>query len=222
MTSAPQTPAGTVPPKTASHRRTRSQRMWAALKDAPPSAWFGMIVVLLYIFVAVFAPWIAPFPESEATGSAFEPWSSEHWLGTDQIGRDLLTRLIYGARNTIGIAFVTTLLAFAIGGILGILASIIRGWFDQVLGRSVDVLMAIPQLIFALMLLSIFGPSTVNIILIIAVLDSTRVFRLTRAVAINVAVMDYVEAARLCGEGLGCIVLIQDTLVQLLQSAWLI
>jgi peptide/nickel transport system permease protein len=117
----------------------------------------------------------------------------------------MLSRLIFGARNTIGIAFVTTILAFLLGGALGILASVLRGWVDQVLGRFVDVLMAIPQLIFALVLLSIVGASVVNLILIIAVLDSTRVFRLSRAVAMNVAVMDFVEAARLQGEKLGWI-----------------
>jgi peptide/nickel transport system permease protein len=117
----------------------------------------------------------------------------------------MLSRLIYGARNTIGIAFVTTMLAFLLGGALGILASVLRGWVDQVLGRFVDVLMAIPQLIFALVLLSIVGASVVNLILIMAVLDSTRVFRLSRAVAMNVAVMDYVEAARLQGEEIGWI-----------------
>jgi peptide/nickel transport system permease protein len=97
------------------------------------------------------------------------------------------------------------MLAFLLGGALGILASVLRGWVDEVLGRFVDVLMAIPQLIFALVLLSIVGASVVNLILIIAVLDSTRVFRLSRAVAMNVAVMDYVEAARLQGEKLGWI-----------------
>jgi len=102
-------------------------------------------------------------------------------------------------------AFVTTMLAFLLGGALGILASVLRGWVDEVLGRFVDVLMAIPQLIFALVLLSIVGTSVVNLVLIIAVLDSTRVFRLSRAAAVNVAVMDFVEAARLQGEKLGWI-----------------
>jgi peptide/nickel transport system permease protein len=112
----------------------------------------------------------------------------------------MLTRLIYGARNTVGIALLTTLLAFAIGGSLGILSAIFRGWFDQILGRLVDVLMSIPELIFALLLLSIVGASATSIILIIAVLDSTRVYRLSRSVAMNVIVMDFVEAARLRGE----------------------
>ena len=97
----------------------------------------------------------------------------------------------------------TTALAFLIGGTLGLAAAINRSWLDQFLSRSVDVLMAIPSLIFALVLLSIFGSTVTNLILIIAVLDSTRVFRLTRAVSLNVVVMDYVEAARLRGEGLG-------------------
>ena len=85
---------------------------------------------------------------------------------------------------------------------MGLAAAIARGWLDQLLSRTVDVLMAIPSLIFALVLLSIFGSTVTNLIIIIAVLDSTRVFRLTRAVSINVVVMDYVEAARLRGEGL--------------------
>jgi peptide/nickel transport system permease protein len=103
----------------------------------------------------------------------------------------------------VGIAVATTLLSFLIGGSLGLAAAIDRRWIDQVLSRSVDVLMAIPSLIFALVLLSIFGSTVLNLIMIIAVLDATRVFRLTRSVAVNVVVMDYVEAAKLRGEGLG-------------------
>ena len=99
----------------------------------------------------------------------------------------------------------TTFMSFLMGGMLGLAAAINRSWLDQILSRSVDVLMAIPSLIFALVLLSIFGTNVVNLVIIIAVLDSTRVFRLTRAVAINVVVMDYVEAARLRGEGIGWI-----------------
>ncbi len=184
-------------------RRTRLQRMWIELRKAPPTAIFGLVMIMFYIILALFAPLIAPYGEAEVHPSPYAPWSSEHWLGTDQIGRDLLSRLIFGARNTIGIAFLTTILAFLIGGGLGLVAAINRSWLDQLLSRGVDVLMAIPSLIFALMLLSIVGPSAVSLIVIIAVLDSTRVFRLTRAVAVNVAVMDYVEAATLRGEGLG-------------------
>lgn len=184
-------------------RRSRWQRIWLELRKAPLTAWFGMIVILAYIFVAIFAPVLAPFGEADNSFAAFLPWGTDgHIFGTDQIGRDIFSRMIYGARNTMGIAFVTTLLAFFIGGGLGLIAAINRSWLDQIISRAVDVLMAIPSLIFALMLLSIFGASALSLIIIIAVLDSTRVFRLTRAVAINVVVMDYVEAARLRGEGL--------------------
>jgi peptide/nickel transport system permease protein len=181
------------------------QTAWRELKKAPLSAWFGMIVVAIYVFLAIFAHWVAPYPENELMGAQYEPWSERFLFGTDQLGRDMLSRLIFGARNTIGIAFLTTLLAFLIGGALGLIATVIGGWIDQLLGRAVDVLMAIPQLIFALVLLSIVGASVTNLILIIAVLDSTRVFRLTRAVAMNVVVLDFVEAAKLQGEKLGWI-----------------
>jgi peptide/nickel transport system permease protein len=128
-------------------------------------------------------------------------------LGTDQLGRDFLSRLIYAARNTLGIAVLTTALSFTIGGVLGLLSAVLGGWIDQLLGRFVDVLMAIPQLIFAMVLLSIVGPSLLNLVLIIAVLDSTRVYRVTRAVAMNVVVLDFVEAAKLQGEKIGWIML---------------
>ncbi|RUV73476.1 MAG: ABC transporter permease [Mesorhizobium sp.] len=182
-------------------RRTRASRVKTALKKAPFSAWFGIVVILGYVFFALLAPWIAPYGETQVFTEAFAPWSQEFILGTDQLGRDVLTRLIYGARNTIGIAFATTLLSFAVGVTLGLLAAMYRGWLDQILSRAVDVLMSIPSLIFALMLLSIFGSSITSLILIIALLDSTRVFRLARAVGLNVAVMEYVEAAQLRGEG---------------------
>ncbi len=183
-------------------RSTRLTRARMALAGAPVSALIGVAIIAVYLTVALFAPLIAPRGEAEIFAQPFAPWSAAHPLGTDQIGRDILSRLIFGARNTIGIALATTALAFLIGGGLGLVAAITRNWVDQIISRGVDVLMAIPSLIFALMLLSIFGASVGSLIVVIAVIDSTRVFRLTRAVAVNVAVMDYVEAARLRGEGL--------------------
>ena len=205
MIDKPSTYAATAEVAYKRIRRTRWQRIKLSLSKAPPTAWFGMIVIFLYIICAVFAPFLAPYGEAEVFPEPFAPWSSEFIFGTDQIGRDILSRMIYGARNTVSIAVATTALAFLIGGTLGLAAAINRSWLDQFLSRSVDVLMAIPSLIFALVLLSIFGSTITNLILIIAVLDSTRVFRLTRAVSLNVVVMDYVEAARLRGEGLGWI-----------------
>jgi peptide/nickel transport system permease protein len=186
-------------------RRGLFERAWRELRRAPLSAWFGLVVILLYVLTAIFAPLIAPYSETDLVGGAYEPWSEQFLFGTDQLGRDMLSRLIYGARNTIGIAFLTTMLSFLLGGFLGLTAAVLGGWVDQLLSRAVDVLMAIPVLIFALVLLSILGSGIVNMILILSVLDSTRVFRLTRAVSMNVVVLDFVEAAKLQGEKLGWI-----------------
>ena len=138
-------------------RRTRLQSAWRALRKAPLTAWFGLIVIAAYLIIAVFAPLIAPYGEADIVGDQYAPWDSQFLLGTDQLGRDMLSRLIFGARNTIGIAVLTTAVSFAIGGMLGMLAAVLGGWADQLLSRLVDILMAIPQLIFALVLLVIFG-----------------------------------------------------------------
>ena len=180
---------------------------WREFRKAPFTAQFGLAVIVFYILVAVFAPFLTPYAESEIVGSEFEVWGGDFPLGTDNLGRDMLTRLIYGARNTVGIAFVTTLLAFLLGGGGGIMAAVLGGWPDQVLSRVVDVLMSIPQLIFAMLLLTIFGTSIPVLILVIGVLDSTRVFRIARAVSVNVVVMDFIESARLRGEGVPWITL---------------
>jgi peptide/nickel transport system permease protein len=171
------------------------------MRKAPLTASFGLLVILVYVLVAVLAPVIAPFGESEVVGGEFLPWDSTHLLGTDNLGRDMLTRMIYGARNTVGIAFTITALAFFGGTVLGLLAAVVGGWIDQGLSRFVDVLMAIPSLIFSLLLLTIFGTSVLSLVLVIATVDATRVFRLARSVAQGIVVMDYIEAARLRGEG---------------------
>ena len=117
-------------------------------RDMPLTASFGIAVILIYVVVALLAPVIAPFGEGEVLGAAYLPWAAPHYLGTDKLGRDVLTRLIYGARNTVGIAFATTALAFVVGSVLGIWAALVGGWLDQGLSRFVDALMAIPALIF--------------------------------------------------------------------------
>jgi len=169
---------------------------------APLSAKFGLLIIVLYVAVALFAPLLAPYGETQVVGEGFAPWSGQFLLGTDNLGRDMFSRLVYGARNTLGIAFLTTTLAFLLGGLGGLVAAIKGGLIDQGLSRVVDVLMAIPQLIFALLILSVVGTNATSLVLVIALLDSTRVFRLSRAVAMTVVVQDFVEAARLRGEGL--------------------
>jgi peptide/nickel transport system permease protein len=203
-------------------KRTLLQNAVKLLKSAPFTAKFGMAVIAFYVFCAVFAPIIAPYSESEIVGKAYGAPSWQNWFGLDQIGRDTLSRVIYGGRNTIGIALLTVLISFFIGGSLGIYAAVTRGWMDQIVSRIADVLMSIPVLIFALMLLAMRPIDTIeywvgywlgleinlsqgiktiaSLVLILAVLDSTRVFRLARNTALSVAVQDFVEAARLRGE----------------------
>ena len=246
-------------------QESRGKAIRRALRTAPLTAWFGMIVIVLYALVAIFADVLAPYSETENPGRAYQmpdgfaglaeryeiKWermtgqideeeAAERFdalddtfaLGTDRLGRDMLSRMVYAAQNTVGIALLTTVLAFLLGGLLGMVAGVFGGWIDTVLSRIVDVLMAIPQLIFALLLLTVFGIvdltiglggtalgrwlesvgmgwatgwtftiPAITMVLVIAVLDSTRVYRLTRAVTMNVVVMDYVEAAKLRGEG---------------------
>ena len=167
-----------------------------------PSAWFGLVVVGIFLFVAIFTPWLAPYPESANVGGTWDEPSGSMWLGADQIGRDMLTRIMYGSRMTIGVALAITTLSFLIGIVLGFISAVVGGWVDIFFTRLVDVMLSIPGLIFALIILGVFGSSIPVLILTIAVLDSTRVFRLARALGMNLSVMEYVEAARLRGEGL--------------------
>ena len=149
----------------------------------------------------IFADFIAPYGLADVAGSTWEPASATHWLGTDSIGRDLLSRMIYGGQITILGATAATVLSFVTGATLGFLAAVSGGWTDQILSRLVDLLMSIPALIFALVVLSVMPVTVPVLIVVMGLIDSTRVFRLARAVAADIAVMDFVEAARLRGEG---------------------
>lgn len=176
------------------------------LARAPWSARFGLLVVLLYAGIAVFAPWLAPHGQTQIVGAEYEPWSAAFPLGTDSIGRDMLSRLIYGARNSAGIALIATGLAFSLGSLAGLLAVAVGGRLELILSRLVDLIMAVPALIAALMVLTLTGTSILSLVLTIAVIDATRVYRLARSVGMNVMVMDYVRVAQLRGEGLWWII----------------
>ncbi|WP_339772356.1 ABC transporter permease [uncultured Pseudosulfitobacter sp.] len=168
----------------------------------PLSALIGLFFTITYFLMAILAPWIAPYGMAEVVGDVWEPSSAEHLLGTDTIGRDLLSRMIYGGRTTIFIATMATALSFITGSVLGFAAAVLGGWPDQLLSRFVDLIMSIPSLIFALVVLSVMPVTVPVLIVVMGLLDSTRVYRLARAVAVDITVMDYVEAARLRGEKL--------------------
>ena len=170
------------------------------------TALIGLAIVAIALFVALFGPWFAPYGQSQSVGDTWAPSSAQMWLGADQIGRDMLTRLIYGARTTIGIAAATTALSFFIGITFGFTAAVMGSWVDMVLSRLVDVILSIPSLVLALIILGVFGSSIPVLIVTIALLDSTRVFRLARALGKNLTVLEFVEVARLRGEGLWWII----------------
>lgn len=172
----------------------------------PIPALIGIVLTTLFVIAAVFAPWIAPYGNAQIVGDVWQPMSSQFWLGTDNLGRDLLSRMIYGARTTIFIAVLATALSFTLGSTLGFCAAVLGGWFDTLMSRFVDLLMAIPTLIFALVVLSVLPSTLVTLILVMGILDSTRVYRLSRAIAVDIEVMDYVEAAKLRGEGMRWII----------------
>jgi peptide/nickel transport system permease protein len=171
------------------------------LKQIPISAWIGIFGIALALFCAIFAPLIAPYGEREIVGSVWEPMGGTYLLGTDNLGRDLLSRMIYGTRTTLTVALAATIISFSLGIFLSFTAAVSRGIIDQTLSRFNDLMMSIPTLIFALVVLAVLPQNLFVLIMVMAVLDSTRVYRLGRAVALDVAVMEFVEAAKLRGEG---------------------
>jgi peptide/nickel transport system permease protein len=177
------------------------------VKMTSTGARIGMAMVSITLLSAILAPVIAPYKEAQIVADVWLPPGEGHILGTDQLGRDLLTRMLFGARNTIAIALLITFLAFLVGVIGGLLAANVGGWVDMLLSRIVDVFMAFPALILSLMVLSIVGSSISVLIMVIALLDSTKVYRLARALAMDIEVMEFVEAARLSGEGIWWIII---------------
>ena len=177
-------------------------RLWLALKEMNWASWLGVFIVSVFGFCAIFAPLLAPYGQSEVVGDVWEPLFGEFVFGTDQIGRDMLSMLIYGARNMIALALLTTACAFGLGALLGFLAATMHGWADQALSRFVDIVISIPTLIFALIVLSSTGTSIFALVTVIAIIYAMPVYRIARAVAMDIEVMDFVEAARLRGEGL--------------------
>lgn len=172
----------------------------------PFSAFLGLVLTGSFFLAALMADLIAPYGMAEVVGGVWDPISADHWFGTDAIGRDMLTRMIYGGQTTIFVASAATILSFVTGSILGFTAAVTGGWVDQVMSRLVDLVMSIPSLILALVILSVTPVTIPVLILVIGLLDATRVYRLSRAVAVDIVVMDYVEAARLRGEGWGWII----------------
>jgi peptide/nickel transport system permease protein len=162
----------------------------------------GAALVGALAFGAAFAPWLAPHGQADLIGDV---WAGPSWaapLGTDALGRDMLSRLLYGGRASIGIALIATIIGFAIGVTVGFTAACLPALAGDVISRLNDTLMAMPQLIVALVVLSVLGTSFPVLIGTMALLDCTRVYRLSRALAGEIFVREFVECARLRGESM--------------------
>ena len=168
----------------------------------PLPALIGLLIIVANLLAAAFAPWIAPFPEADVVGDAWAEADATYWLGLDNLGRDIFSRLLYGARMSIGLSLLITVLSFTIGVIGGFTAAIGKGWIDAALSRFVDLILAMPTLIFAFVVLSVMGTDLAVLVVTLACLDSVKVFRLARALAVNIGALEYVEVARVRGEGL--------------------
>lgn len=181
--------------------RTRSLLLFAPRKSTLQGGLGAFLLVSVVLAVAL-APLIAPFSQSDMLGGAWGEPGGSSLLGLDNLGRDMLTRLLYGGRVTVFISFVGTILAILLGMSLGLLAAVRSGMVDAFISRLVDAAMSIPPLICALVLLSAIGASALTLIIAITVLSSTRVFRLTRGAACDIVALDYFEAAKLRKESL--------------------
>lgn len=172
------------------------------VSDLTPGAFVSILFLIFVIMIGLFAPWLAPFDQGEIlTNESFEPPSSMLWLGSDFLGRDLLSRLISGVRVTLFLALMITFLSFLLGVGLGFLAAAFGGKVDATISRINDALLSFPSLMLALIVINSLGSSFVVLVITIAFIDMTRVFRVARALAVNIMVMDYVEAAIVRGEG---------------------
>ncbi|ENN83881.1 peptide ABC transporter, permease protein (plasmid) [Rhizobium freirei PRF 81] len=161
-------------------------------------ACFGLLVL-----AALFAPWLAPYAANDPVHMPYAMPGEGGLLGADSLGRDMLSRILYGLRYTIGIALLVSVLAATTGVVLAFISAFRRGWTDLILGRMIDAIMSVPQIIFALVVLAVAGVNLVTLVVTMAVLEATLFYRVIRPVAGDVVAMDYVEVARLRGEGLG-------------------
>lgn len=167
-----------------------------------PSA-VGMIVLLSFLLLALFGPWIAPFGANEQIyEDARQPPSSKHWFGTDYLGRDIFSRVVLGARDVLALAGLGTSIAVLFGTTLGLVTGYIGGWVDEVIMRFFDSIMALPALLLALVLLGALGPSRNSVLIVIGVVYTPIVTRVIRSAALSIKSKSFVEAARIQGEPL--------------------
>lgn len=173
-----------------------------------PQGLLGSVLVALVLLAVLLGPLLAPYdPEQMAPLARYQGPGAAHWLGTDQYGRDILSRLLYGARSTVVMAVLATALGTAIGALFGTVSAFLGGRADEAIMRTVDAVMSIPSLLFALLIVNLLGKSSLNALLAVAIAFAPGMARITRSVALTVRKQDYVSAAIARGEGALYIVL---------------
>lgn len=177
----------------------RPNALWQVFRKNRLS-WLGVALLLLIVGVALLAPWIAPHdPLQQNIAYRLDPPSSDYWLGTDSYGRDVLSRLMYGARISLLVGFVSILIAMVAGSALGILAGYVGGLVDQLVMGLVDVLLSFPALLLGLMVAAMLGANLHNLIIAIALTEIAPFVRVARAPTISLKQRDFVEAGRALG-----------------------
>lgn len=174
---------------------------WMATLGRSPTARLGALILALHLFLAIFGPTIAPYPATELhIADKLQGPSLDYLFGTDQFGRDVFSRVLCGARSILLLATSSTALGLALGVAVGTVAGYRGGWLDEVIMRTMDALMSFPSLLLAMLILTMVGPATPNIVIGIAVVFMPRVARVVRSVVLGLRTQEYVEAARLRGE----------------------
>jgi peptide/nickel transport system permease protein len=188
-----------LPPIVAPRGATPGQRAWRRLVRRR-GAMLGLVVVIFFVVIAVFAPYISPYdPVATSWSAVRKPPSAEYWFGTDEIGRDVLSRVIWGARASLLAGLVSVCISMALGVPIGLLAAYVGGWTDGLISRFTDSMLAVPFLILAIALAAFLGPSLTNAMIAIGVSATPIFIRLTRAQVLAVKVEDFVEAAKAVG-----------------------
>jgi len=180
----------------------RARRLFrrARLGSIAPTAWMGLGLLAVTVGIGIFGRFLAPYPSDEIFGSPFASPSSDHKLGLDFAGRDVLSRFLGGGHTAIAVALVGTVIGFLVGCSLGLVSAYRRGWVDELIGRATELALAFPALILSLLLLAAFGTSVTLVIIAIAITTAPGVARIARAAALEIVDLPYVEAARARGE----------------------
>jgi ABC-type dipeptide/oligopeptide/nickel transport system permease subunit len=161
---------------------------------------FGLAVVVLFVLLALFGRFVSPYDANVGEmASMLAGPSSRHWFGTDELGRDTLSRVIDGARIAVVVAFLSVAVAMVVGVVIGVIAGYFGGWVDTVLNRSQDVLFAFPTLLLAIIIVAVLGQGLLNAVLAIAIVYTPRFARIARASALSIKTSEYLDAARLAG-----------------------